>query len=149
MTVNADTSRRALFGGAGLIAVAALAKCGSTPAHADTDDAGIERHWSARCAAFRAFENDPLTPDDTDRSNSYWDTIEELEIAILGSSDTSLRAAEIRLWVGWSAIGPSAMNGVDLAVRTGDLPALRQMRHRLDWHEKMLFAAILNLRGEA
>lgn len=147
--MTAHISRRALFGGAGLIAVAALANCGSTPAHAATGDAGIERHWRARCAAFRAFEDDPLTPDDTDRSNSYWDKIEEAEVAILGSSDTSLRAAEIRLWVGWSAIGPSAMKGVDLAVRTGDLPALQKMRHRLDWHEKMFFAAILNLRGEA
>lgn len=143
-------SRRAVIGGSGLIAMAALAKCGSTPAYAAADDdALIEKHWEARCAAFRAFEDDPLTPDDNDRSNFYWDTIEEAEVAILGSSDTSLRAAEIRLWVGWSAIGPSAMKGVDLAVRTGDLPTLRQMRRRLDWHEKMFFAAILNLRGEA
>jgi hypothetical protein len=34
MIMTVHTSRRALFGGAGLIAVAALAECGSTPAHA-------------------------------------------------------------------------------------------------------------------
>lgn len=143
------TSRRALFGGAGVIAVAALAKCGSTPAYAADHDALIEKHWDARCAAFRGFEDDPLTPDDNDRSNFYWDTIEEAEIAILESSSTSLRAAEIRLWVGWSLTDHPRIAGVDLAVRTGDIASLLPIRHRLEWHEKMLFSAILNLRGEA
>lgn len=144
------TSRRALFGGAGLIAAAALAKCGSTPAYADADhDALIEKHWNARCAAFRGFEDDPLTPDDNDRSNFYWDTIEEAEVAILESRSTSLRAAEIRLWVGWSLTDHPGIAGVDLAVRTGDIASLLPIRHWLEWHEKMLFSAILNLRGEA
>jgi hypothetical protein len=150
MTMTVRTSRRSLFGGAGLIAVAALAKCGSTPAHAAADhDALIEKHWDARCAAFRGFEGDPLTPDENDRSNFYWDTIEEAEVAILESRSTSLRAAEIRLWVGWSLTNHPRIAGVDLAVRTGDVASLLPIRHRLDWHEKMLFAAILNLRREA
>ena len=41
MTVH--TSRRSIFGGAGLIAVAALTKCGSTPAYAAATDAEWDR----------------------------------------------------------------------------------------------------------
>lgn len=63
MTVH--TSRRALFGGAGLIAVAALAKCGSTPAHAATASPRLLRVIALRDraeAAWERYERDVEAP---------------------------------------------------------------------------------------
>lgn len=63
MTVH--TSRRALFGGAGLIAVAALAKCGSNPAHAATASPRLLRVIALRDraeAAWERYERDVEAP---------------------------------------------------------------------------------------
>lgn len=63
--MTAHTSRRALFGGAGLIAVAALAKCGSTPAHAATVNPRLLRIIALRDRAEEAwqrFERDVEAP---------------------------------------------------------------------------------------
>ena len=104
----------------------------------------IEQHWQDRCAAYREFEADPDVLADNERANDYWDRIDVTEIAILNSPDTSIRAAELRLWVAWS----HGEGGNRAAVSQGDVPALIAIRSSMDWQEKLIFAAILNLRGE-
>lgn len=141
-----QTTRRALVGG---VALAAVALVGPAAASMLPTASSIEDHWQARCAAYREFEADPIVLDDNERANDYWDRIDATEIAILNSPDASPRAAELRLWVAWSHCHPSNY-GTDAGrlVAQGDVPALRRIRSTLDWHEKMIFAAILNLRGE-
>jgi len=111
---------------------------------AASDAAAIEQHWEDRCAAYREFEADPDVLADNERANDYWDRIDVTEIAILNSLDTSIRAAELRLWVAWSHCDGRKRPSVS----QGDVPALIAIRASLDWHEKLIFGAILNLRGE-
>ena len=108
------------------------------------DAAAIEQHWQDRCAAYREFEADPDVLDNNERANDYWDRIDVTEIAILNSPDTSIRAAELRLWVAWSHCEGRNRR----AVSQEDVPALLAIRPSLDWQEKLIFTAILNLRGE-
>lgn len=142
-----DTSRRALLGGAGLAMMAVTAPIARARRSSGSD---IERHWRERCLAYREFETDPDVPDDAERTQDYWDRIDVAEIAILNSPDRTLRAAELRLWVAWSHNGPSHYQGSDAGplVAQGDFAALQMLRPQLDWSEKMLLAAIGNLRGE-
>lgn len=106
----------------------------------------IEHHWQKRCQAFRVLANDPSN----DEENSAWRHIDAAEVAILDSPDISARAAELRLWVAFNHQDYSyeAVPERDRAVEQGDVAYLLTMRDNLDWHEKMIFAAILNLRGE-
>lgn len=135
------TTRRALVGSVGLAAVALV---GPAAASMLPVASSIEDHWQARCAAYREFEADPIVLDDNERANDYWDRIDATEIAILNSPDASPRAAELRLWVAWSHCDGRNREGVS----QGDVQALRHVHSSLDWHEKMIFAAILTLRGE-
>lgn len=141
-----NTSRRALIGGAGLAAIMVTAPI---VASALPGSASIERHWLDRCVAYREFEADPDVLDDNERANDYWDRIDAAEIAILNSPDVTARAAELRLWVAWSHCQPSS-HGTDVGplVALGDVSALHRIRDSLDWNEKLIFAAILYLRGE-
>lgn len=107
-----------------------------------TPDLPIDQIWQDRCTTFRAFENAPPMEDES--AIAYWDRRNEAEVAILASPDTSARAAEIRLWVAWSHYDETDRTEVWL----GDAAALLPIRDDLDWNEKLLFAAILNLRGE-
>ncbi|WP_375249260.1 hypothetical protein [Sphingomonas sp.] len=135
------TTRRALVGGVGLAAVALV---GPAAASKLPKASSIEGHWQTRCAAYREFEADATVLDDNERANDYWDRIDATEIAILDSPDTSIRAAELRLWIAWSHCDDRNREGV----AQGDVQALRRVHSSLDWHEKLIFAAILNLRGE-
>ncbi len=144
--MNTVTSRRTLIGWVGLAAVAGTisAAAGAMPAASS-----IEAHWQDRCRAFREFEADDRVPDDLDLTQAYWDRIDAAEIGILESPDTSARAAELRMWVAWSHADPSHVAGRACdSVRQGDVSALRRIQRGLDFHEKLIFAAILNLRGE-
>lgn len=138
-----EITRRAVFGTAGLAGVAlmvpSIAVATASPASSE-----IERQWHDRCVAYREFEGDPDVLEDNERANEYWDRIDATEIAILNSADSGTRATELRLWVAWSHCDETNRP----AVAQGDVPALLSIRHRLDWHEKLIFAAILNLRGE-
>jgi hypothetical protein len=139
--MSPHTTRRDLIAGTGIAAVLAAAP---VRARALPTIANIEKHWLDRCIAYREFEADPVVLDDNERATDYWDRIDAAEIAILNSPDTSTRAAELRLWVAWSHCDETKRE----AVAQGDVPALRRIHSDLDWHEKLLFAAILNLRGE-
>jgi hypothetical protein len=137
------TSRRALIGCAGLAAIGAAIPLAASALLANS---AIERHWRDRCAAYREFEADPDVLDDEERANAFWDRIEATEVAILNSADVSPRAAELRLWVAWAHTDHGAQ--LDNLVAQGDVASLLKVRDHLDWHEKLIFAAILNLRGE-
>jgi hypothetical protein len=141
--MTTPTIRRALIGGAGLGGAALIAPAIVATASRPTGVL-IERHWQDRCAAYREFDADPDVLDDNERANDYWDRIDVSENAILNSADTSVRAAELRLWVAWSHCDETNRG----AVAQGDVPALLRIHDALDWHEKLIFAAILNLRGE-
>ena len=136
-------SRRALIGGAGLAAVLVASP---VVASATPPLSNIEQQWQSRCQAFLVLANDP----DDDEEKVAWDRIDAAEVAILHSPDNSTQATELRLWVAWSHADMSRVAGpVSRLVSQGDVPALLSIQPDLDWHEKLLFAAILNLRGEA
>ena len=135
------TSRRALMGAAGLAVMAAT----TVPAAALLPLSEIERHWQQRCRAYREFEADPFVLEDDNRAKSYWARIDAAEIAILESSDSSARATEIRLWTAWSHTDRELAE----AIMQGDVATLRPRYADFDWHEKLLFTAILALRGES
>ncbi len=107
-----------------------------------------ERHWQDRCAAFREFEADARVLDDQEAQDSYWGRIDAAEIAILASTFRTRRTAELQLWIAWSHYRPSSST-IKKLVMQGDYAALTRRRGDLDWNEKMLFAAITTLRGEA
>ena len=138
--MQTDLSRRTLLGGGGL-AVMAVAV---VPAAARAHMPDIERHWQERARAYREFEADPSVLDDELYAKPYWDRIDAAEEAILGSRDTSARATEIRLWTAWSHTDRELAE----AITQGDVAALRARYADFDWHEKLLFTAILALRGE-
>jgi len=144
-SMHAETTRRALFGAAGLASVAIVTPAIAAITHADTD---IERHWHDRARAYREFEADPHVMDDDDAADPYWARIDAAEIAILNSPTSTPRAAEIRLWVAWSHTRSSSVAASDVLVAQGDFAALQNAQPRFDWHEKLIFAAIGNLRGE-
>ena len=131
------TSRRSLLTG-GAAAIATSAVC-----IASAPDS-IEYHWQARRQAFQEFEADALVLDDAVTAQNYWDRVDAAEMAILNSPDTSPRATEIRLWVAWWHTDVTHRE----AVSQGAVAALLPIRNDLDWEEKLIFAAILNLRGE-
>lgn len=139
--MSPHTSRRALIGGIGVVAIASTAPFATA---AQSYSSSIEKHWQDRCTAYREFEADPVVLDDHERANDYWDRIDAAEIAILNSHDKSTRATELRLWLAWSHCDGRNREGVAQA----DVQALRRVHSSLDWHEKLIFAAILNLRGE-
>ncbi|RDE05577.1 hypothetical protein [Sphingomonas aracearum] len=136
-----QTTRRKLLAGA--VALTAFAAAGILPA-APCHAASLEAHWQARRRAYAEFDADPDSLDDPEVGQRYWDRIDAAESAILNSPDTSTRAAELRLWVAWSHCDATRRE----AVAQGDVTALLRERAKLDWQEKLIFAAILNLRGE-
>jgi len=145
--IRLATSAAAYAGGAAIvgggIALAGEAK-GATPM-----DREIERHWQERARAYREFEADPHVLDDDDAATPYWTRIDAAENAILASTSTTPRANEIRLWVAWSHAPSSSAAAGDVLVAQGDYAELKKAQRRFDWHEKLIFAAIGNLRGEA
>ena len=138
--MSSHTNRRSILAGAGIATVLA----GLPVAAPALPSSSIEKHWRDRCIAYREFEADPIVLADNERANDYWDRIDAAEVAILNNPDTSTRAAELRLWVAWSHCDETNRT----AVAQADVPVLRGMHASLDWHEKLIFAAILNLRGE-
>ena len=105
----------------------------------------IEEIWQERRELFDAYCADDSTFDDPAKDQSYWDRIDQTEVAILSHPDTSVRAAEIRLWIAWWHCNPTRID----AVAVGHVEAHRRHHEKLDWHEKLIFAAILNIRGES
>lgn len=136
-----DLSRRTLLGGSGGLAVMAAT---AVPTAFRGSVSDIERHWQDRRRAYREFEADPRVLDDDQHASPYWARIEAAEEAILGSRDTGARATEIRLWTAWSHTDRELAE----AITQGDVAALRPRYADFDWHEKLLFTAILALRGE-
>lgn len=139
--ITSMPTRRAFIGGAGSTAVLA-----ATPvvASAMPVTLPLERHWQSRCEAFRTLWDEPDVDED-----AAFERIAAAEIAILNSLDTSPRAIELRLWIAWSHTDTSnVVARVGTKVAQGDVAGLLRIRPHLDMHEKMLFAAILNLRGE-
>lgn len=115
------------------------------PAVPPVQYADIEQAWADRCTTYREFDADPDLLNDHERANDYWDRIDVAENAILSSPAAGIRAAELRLWVAWSHCQPSFSG----AVAQGDALAIQRQHDDLDWHEKLIFAAILDLRGGA
>lgn len=138
--MRTNVSRRALLGSGGLAVIAATA----IPAVALASITDIEQHWQERARAYREFEADPLVLEDDARAVRYWNRIDPAEAAILASSDNSPRAVEIQLWTAWS----HTEREMGHAITQGDVATLRRRFSDFDWHEKMLFTAILALRGE-
>lgn len=137
---SAAPTRRAMIGGAGL-AVLGVAVAATGPAAASE----IERHWQERAQTYREFDADPVVLYDHESAKPYWARIDAAEEAILASTDSSTRATEIRLWTAWSHTDRE----LGTAITQGDTATLRAHFDDLDWHEKLLFSAILALRGEA
>ncbi len=145
MMAHTMTRRAALTGAASASIIMAA---GGAAAMIPTTRDEVERHWQDRCAAFREFEADPRVFDDHEVESAYWRRIDAAEIAILASTFRTRRTAELQLWIGWSHYQPSSST-VEALVTHGDYAALARIRSGLDWNEKMLFAAITTLRGEA
>lgn len=141
------TSAAAYAGGAAIVG-GGIALAGEAKSATPTDHE-IERHWQDRARAYREFEADLYVLDDDDAATPYWDRIDAAEIAILASTSTTPRANEIRLWVAWSHAPSSSAAAGDALVAQGAYTELRSVQRRFDWHEKLIFAAIGNLRGEA
>lgn len=139
------TRRAALTGAASASIIMAA---GGAAAMIPTTRDEVERHWQDRCAAYRELEADERFLDDDAVQEPYWRRIDAAEIAILASTFRTRRTAELQLWIGWSHYEPSSST-VEKLVTQGDYAALARMRAALDWNEKMLFAAITTLRGEA
>ena len=139
------TRRAALTGAASASIIMAA---GGAAAMIPTTRDEVERHWQNRCNAYREFEADAQVLDDHEVETAYWRRIDAAEIAILASTFRTRRTAELQLWIAWSHHEPSSST-VEKLVSLGDYAALAPMRGGLDLDEKMLFAAITTLRGEA
>jgi len=143
---NTTMTRRAALTGAASASI--IMAAGGAAAMIPTTRDEVERHWQDRCAAFREFEADAQVLDDQEVQDAYWRRIDAAEIAVLASTFRTRRTAELQLWIAWSHYEPSSST-VERLVMQGDYAALARMRAALDWNEKMLFAAITTLRGEA
>ena len=139
-------TRRAALTGA--VSASIIMAAGGAAAMIPTTRDEVERHWQDRCAAYRELEADERFLDDDAVQEPYWRRIDAAEIAILASTFRTRRTAELQLWIGWSHYDPSTST-IEKLVTQGDYAALAAMRGDLDWNEKMLFAAITTLRGEA
>jgi hypothetical protein len=143
---NTTMTRRTAMTGA--VSASIIMAAGGAAAMIPTTRDEVERHWQDRCAAYRELEADERFLDDDAVQEPYWRRIDAAEIAILASTFRTRRTAELQLWIGWSHYDPSSST-VEKLVTQGDYAALAMMRGDLDWNEKMLFAAITTLRGEA
>ncbi|GAA3714529.1 hypothetical protein GCM10022268_24080 [Sphingomonas cynarae] len=144
--MDTTMTRRAALTGAASASI--IIAAGGAAAMIPTTRDEVERHWQDRCAAYRELEADERFLDNDAVQEPYWRRIDAAEIAILASTFRTRRTAELQLWIGWSHYEPSSST-VEKLVTQGDYAALARMRAALDWNEKMLFAAITTLRGEA
>jgi hypothetical protein len=145
MGTTTMTRRAALTGAASASIIMAA---GGAAAMIPTTWDEVERHWQDRCAAFREFEADDLAFTDKAREQAYWTRIDAAEIAILATTFRTRRTAELQLWIAWSHYHPSS-GAIEKLVTHGVYADLARMRADLDWNERMIFAAISTLRGEA
>ena len=139
-------TRRAAMTGAASASI--IMAAGGAAAMIPTSRDEVEYHWQDRCIAYREFEADAQVLDDHEVETAYWRRNDAAEIAILASTLRTRRTAELQLWIAWSHYEPSS-SAIEKLVNQGDYAALASMRGGLDWNEKMLFAAITTLRGEA
>ncbi len=145
MGTTTMTRRAALTGAASASIIMAA---GGAAAMIPTTRDEVERHWQDRCNAFRELEADERFLYNDAVQDAYWRRIDAAEIAILASTFRTRRTAELQLWIAWSHYQPSSRT-IEALVAHGAYADLARMRADLDWNEKMLFAAITTLRGEA
>lgn len=111
----------------------------------------IEDIWQDLCRAYTAFNADPKW-EDAEVAASYFDRIDKAEMDIVEHPCATRRAAEIRLWIAlrYTATSSVSRQGSRIAhaIEQGDAAPIIAARDELDWQEKLIFAAILNLRGE-
>lgn len=143
---NTTMTRRAALTGAASASI--IMAAGGAAAMIPTTRDEVERHWQDRCNAYRQFEADARVFHNPAVEAAYWRRIDAAEIAILASTFRTRRTAELQLWIAWLHSQPSS-SVVEALVTQGDYSTLAKMRGDLDWREKMLFAAIGTLRGEA
>jgi hypothetical protein len=143
---NTIMTRRAALTGAASASI--IMAAGGAVAMIPTTRDEVERHWQDRCAAFRELEADERFLDNDAVQAPYWRRIDAAEIAILASTFRTRRTAELQLWIAWSHYQPSSRT-IEALVTHGAYADLARTRADLDWNERMLFAAISTLRGEA
>ena len=115
------------------------------------DPRPIQDAWQERCLAYACFEVDPDW-EDAEVAAKYFKLIDAAEVEIANHPAVTPLAIELRLWIALSHAGTSCLtrmaSGVSVAIEQGDIDTLRAVHAELDWQEKLILIAILNLRGE-
>lgn len=113
--------------------------------------ADLESLWQDRVSAYVDFEANPGW-EDTEEAAAFFDRLDKAETAIIEHPNTTLRAAELRLWIALTHAGTSprtrAAGAVSTAIEQGNTAPLIAAYAELDFHEQAILIAILNLRGE-
>jgi hypothetical protein len=151
--MTTQTTRRALIGGAGLAAVAAI-----TPALAARsttgNDAELLRRWNRRQDLYaQACARGPWFYAET-HSNELCVKHDAQEVPIVDTTAETIRGALAQAWLAWDAQGDVRTEDdhkLAAFIHAADFDALADLERRklLDWDDSTMFAVIRSLRALA
>lgn len=142
--METQTTRRALLGGAGLVAATAIvpAIAATRIRPSNTVEAAWAEYWAAMDAMNAATEAESENGD-----SAVWQRIGAAGRAIEEAPDTGPRVAEIRLWfyLTWVITTQDEWD----AIRREDIAWLSEHRNSDEYADRIAVAAIKALRTEA
>lgn len=134
-----DTTRRAMLGGAGAVAV--LMAAPAIAASAASPLRTVFEQW--RCT-LRAI-NDPATTEQQEAA--LWADLDAAEYAIINAADATPEVARFRLWLALEHMTTDRADGD--ATASGDLHHFLRTSAVRDWHVRLTINAIAALEGQA
>ena len=143
MTVSTDTTRRALLGGAGLLASAVVIGATATAAEPHADLERLFAAWQASITRINDL-NISLTPAEDE---ALWAVVDNAEEAIRASAAKSPRIAEMRLWIALQHMTTSYADSA--ACCSENLAALLANEVERDWEQRVAISALRALVREA
>lgn len=112
-------------------------------------DASILAAWDRRKAAYAIYNALPLTDcpgaSYTPAEQAQLDIVDQAEAEILTDMVTTPRGVEIQLWIAFSHMLTSREE--DAAATREDIDWFASKGDALDWHDRFMVAAIINLRA--
>lgn len=112
-------------------------------------DATLIAAWDRRKAAYATYNALPLTDcpgtSYTPAEQAELDIIDQAEAEILAAKAATPRGVEIQLWIAFSHMLTS--RDEDEAATREDIDWFASKGDALDWHDRFMVAAIINLRA--
>jgi len=142
-----NTNRRSLL--ASIPAAALAVTIPATALAANESDATIKAAWAQWLQTRADYNAAPVPEDDAQHKaqlieeQRQWAIMDEAEETIRATAATTPQGAQIQLWV--ALIHSVTTREEEEAVLRRDLSAIAAFDHELDWHARLIVAAIRSL----